>query len=107
MAEMTVSKSQITDRIVSQKDAGEIEGKDSSKEEKILKKACADFEAIFTYYMFKSMRQTIPQSGLFKQSPGKDTYNMLFDQKVAEELANNKGGSSLQKILFEQLNNRR
>jgi len=53
------------------------------------------------------MRQAIPQSGFFKKSAGTDTYNMLFDQKVAEEMAKNKRGSSLQQILFEQLNNNR
>jgi flagellar protein FlgJ len=107
MADMTVAKSQIADRMIPQKKTDETEGKESFEEEKKLKKTCADFEAIFTYYMFKSMRQTIPQSGFFKQSPGKDTYNMLFDQKVAEELAKNKRGTGLQQILFEQLNNRR
>ncbi|MEN6317583.1 MAG: rod-binding protein [Syntrophaceae bacterium] len=104
MADMTVSKLQNTDQLISQRSAGEKDGKVSSEEEK-LKKACADFEAIFTYYMFKSMRQAIPQSGFFKKSAGTDTYNMLFDQKVAEEMAKNKRGSSLQQILFEQLNN--
>lgn len=106
MADMTVTKSQNTDQLVSQSSVGEREGKVSSEEEK-LKKACADFEAIFTYYMFKSMRQAIPQSGFFKKGPGTDTYNMLFDQKVAEEMAKNKRGSSLQQILFEQLNSNR
>ena len=107
MADMKILKTQITDRMVLQKKTGEAEDKESLEEENKLKKSCADFEAVFTYYMFKAMRQTIPQSGFLKQSPGKDTYNMLFDQKVAEELAKNKRGSGLQQILFEQLNNHR
>jgi flagellar protein FlgJ len=83
-----------------------VENGEALKENK-LKKTCADFESIFLYYMFKGMRQTIPRSGFLKQSPGKDSYNMIFDQKVAEEMANKESGVGLKQILFEQLNSRR
>jgi len=68
-----------------------------------IKKACQDFEAIFTYYLLKTMRQTIPTGSLLSSLSGKDTYNMIMDQKVAEELSNQGNGLGLQKILFEQL----
>lgn len=68
-----------------------------------IRKACKDFESIFTYYLFKTMRQTVPKNTLLGNMSGKDTYNMLMDQKVAEELSNKGGGLGLQKILFEQL----
>jgi flagellar protein FlgJ len=71
-----------------------------------LKKTCADFESILVYYMFKAMRQSIPKSGYLKESPGKDTYNMMFDQKIAEELANKGRGAGLQDALLKQLNSR-
>jgi peptidoglycan hydrolase FlgJ len=107
MGDVTLVKSKIADRTMPRKRTGEVEGKAAIEEENKLRKGCADFEAIFTFYMFKTMRQTIPQSGFLKQSPGKDTYTMMLDQKVAEELANKGGGSGLQQILFEQLSNRR
>jgi len=93
-------KSQITSQEVPQKriDA------DIQEKEKKLRKVCADFESIFTYYMFKTMRQSIPESGYFKKSPGKDAYNMLFDQKVAEEMSNKGKGAGLQQALYKQLN---
>jgi peptidoglycan hydrolase FlgJ len=69
-----------------------------------LKKTCADFESILVYYMFKAMRQSIPKSGYLKDSPGKDTYNMMFDQKIAEEMSNKGKGAGLQNALFKQLN---
>jgi flagellar protein FlgJ len=106
MADLTISKAQAVAQKFPQKVMGELEDKEAEKEKK-LRKVCADFESIFTYYMFKTMRQSIPQSGYFKQSPGKDAYNMLFDQKVAEEMANKGKGSGLQQTLFEQLNKRR
>ena len=48
----------------------------------------------------------MPKSDYFKQSPGKDTFYMLFDQKVAEEMSNKGKGAGLQDTLFEQLKNR-
>jgi Rod binding domain-containing protein len=36
-------------------------------------------------------------------SPGKDTYYMLMDQKVAEDLSRKGNGLGLQKMLYEQL----
>ena len=76
----------------------------SAEEEKKLKKACADFEAIFISLMFRTMRQTVPTSGYFKAMPGKDVYTMMMDQKLAEELAHRGGGLGIQNILYNQLN---
>jgi len=69
---------------------------------KKLKKACADFESIFISYMLKTMRRTIPQSGL-NNFPGKDIYDTMIDQKVAEDLAKRGGGIGLQEMLLRQL----
>lgn len=68
-----------------------------------IKKACRDFESIFTYYLMKTMRQTVPKSSLLGNFAGKDTYYMMMDQKVAEEMSNKGNGLGLQKVLFEQL----
>lgn len=68
-----------------------------------IKKVCRDFEAIFTYQLLKTMRQTIPKNTFLGNFTGKDTYNMLMDQKVAEDLANKGDGLGLQKMLFTQL----
>jgi flagellar protein FlgJ len=74
-----------------------------SEREKKLKKACSDFEAILFYQLLKTMRQTIPKSGLLSGSYGKDTYEMMFDQKIADDLAKKGQGLGLQKILYNQL----
>jgi peptidoglycan hydrolase FlgJ len=68
-----------------------------------IEKACKDFEAIFTYQLLKTMRRTVPKNSVAGISSGKETYNMLMDQKVAEDLANKGSGLGLQKMLFEQL----
>ena len=78
---------------------------DRTKEEEVrrLKKACAEFEAIFLYTMLKTMRTTIPQGGIIGTFAGKDTYNMLMDQKVAEELSRKGDGLGLQTLLMRDL----
>jgi len=76
-------------------------GQQPGVSEEKLKKACADFEAIFINYMLKTMRSAIPQSGT--SSPGKDIYSTMVDQKVAEDLAKRGGGIGLQEMLLRQL----
>jgi flagellar protein FlgJ len=76
--------------------------KEKVEKEKKLKKACADFESLFIYHMFKTMRSTVPRSGTLNPLTGKDTYEMMMDQKVSEELSK-KGGLGLQEMLFRQM----
>ncbi len=82
-----------------------VSGKTAGQEDdQKLRKACASFESFMIYYMLKAMRQSVPQDGLFGKMPGKDTFNMMLDQKIAEKAAERKGGSlGLQKILYDQL----
>ncbi|HOG16774.1 MAG TPA: rod-binding protein [Syntrophales bacterium] len=85
---------------------GSVRSEEDLRKERQLKKACRDFEAVLTYTMLKSMRRTVPAGGATGQVTGKDTYEMLMDQKISEEAANRGNGIGLQKILFEQLNQR-
>jgi peptidoglycan hydrolase FlgJ len=79
---------------------------DKNKEEEArkLKKVCQDFESIFTYNLLKNMRNTILKSSDSNLLSGKDTYNMIMDQKVAEEISKKGNGLGLQKVVFDQLN---
>jgi flagellar protein FlgJ len=77
-----------------------------AEQDKRLRKACTEFESIFLYNLFKEMRRTVPKSSLMPSAPGKDTYEMMFDQKVAEDLSKRGEGIGLQKILYEQLRRR-
>lgn len=76
-------------------------------DEKKLRKACADFEAFFIYYMMKTMRQTVPKGGWLGPSAGKDTYTMMMDQKIAESVAKRGDGLGLQKMLLDQMNKKK
>ena len=76
--------------------------KTAEDQDKSLRKACADFESIFSYYLLKSMRAASPSSSL-TSFPGKDVYNMLLDQKIAEDLSHKGNGLGLQTMLYKQL----
>jgi peptidoglycan hydrolase FlgJ len=72
-------------------------------QEKKLKKACADFESMLVFQLLKTMRQTVPKDGLLKASQGEETYRMILDQKIADDLANKGQGLGLQKMLYNQI----
>ncbi|NPU84755.1 MAG: hypothetical protein HPY65_09730 [Syntrophaceae bacterium] len=71
--------------------------------DKKLRKACADFEAVMTYQMLKTMRRTAPSLTSITKYPGKETYDMMMDQKVAEELSRRGKGLGIQDLLYRQL----
>ena len=52
-----------------------------------LKKSCQDFEAVFIQSMFKAMRKTVPESGLFKDTNATEIYRDMLDQEVASSIA--------------------
>ncbi|HYE83666.1 MAG TPA: rod-binding protein [Clostridia bacterium] len=72
------------------------------KDEKKLKKACSDLEAVFVNMMFKQMRSTVQKSDLLGGGYAEEMFeDMLFD-KYAEEVSRNKG-MGLGDILYRQL----
>jgi flagellar protein FlgJ len=75
---------------------------DTEKEKK-LRKTCADFEALVTYNLLKTMRRTIPAGGALPRSSSRDTYETMLDQNIAEAIARKGQGVGLQKILYDQL----
>lgn len=72
-------------------------------EDKKLRKACADFEAIFIYQLMQSMRKTVPKGGLLPLSAGRSTWEMMMDQHIAEAISRRGDGLGLQKMLYNEL----
>lgn len=52
-----------------------------------LKKACQDFEAIFIQSLFKSMRRTVIDSGLFEKDTSHEIYQDMLDGEIAREVS--------------------
>ncbi|MBA4396432.1 MAG: hypothetical protein C0394_03495, partial [Syntrophus sp. (in: bacteria)] len=62
-------------KIVNQPD---VQRQTKTEKEKKLKKVCADFEALLTYNLLKTMRRTIPSGGVVPRSASRDTYEMML-----------------------------
>jgi len=73
------------------------------EKEKALKDACEGFEAIFTKKMIESMRQTLPGDSLFPKSNSIEIFESMYDQHLAEDMADSPSGSGLKEYLYNQL----
>lgn len=67
-----------------------------------LRKACQDFESVFTYELLKSMRKTIDKCELFHGGQGEEIYESLLDQELAKNMSGY-GSNSLSEMLYQQL----
>ena len=73
-----------------------------NKDSEQLKDACREFEAIFLNMMMKQMRNTIPEGGMTEKSYGRETFEEMQDEILAEEMSKGQG-VGLAKQLYEQL----
>lgn len=71
------------------------------KDIKAYEKAAKEFESFFVYYLLKTMRESVPKSGLLNPGPGGDIYTSIMDEKVADGIAGN-GGLGLSQLLIKQ-----
>ena len=76
------------------------------KREQDLKEAAAGFEAVYLNTIMKSMRQTLPGNGLFKENNTSNIYQSMHDEYLTEELAKGKQAIGLKEMLFEELKDR-
>ena len=83
--------------------AGSKDGLDSAeKENRDLKKACEEMEAQFIYYLFKEMRNTVPENGFIPKGSAEKMYTAMLDTHMAEDLSR-KGGIGLADVIYRQL----
>lgn len=77
--------------------------KAENSEDAKLKKACQDFEAVFTSYMLKTMRSTVPQdnSGAFGNQ--RDIFNSMFDQTLSTEISRSRKPIGIGDALYRDL----
>ena len=67
-----------------------------------LRKACQGFESIFIHEMLKSMRKTIPESGLMDSGLRGKIYESMYDEALSKTLAE-RGALGIGDLLYEQL----
>jgi Rod binding domain-containing protein len=67
-----------------------------------LKKACQEFESVFTQELLKSMRKTIDKCDLFHGGQGEEIYESMLDMEMSKATIN-KGINGLANMLYQQL----
>lgn len=69
---------------------------------RVLRQACEEFAAVFWNQLLASLRDTVPEGGLFPASAGEKVFNSMLDTEYAQIIARSEG--SLAEVLFRQLN---
>ncbi len=72
-------------------------------ENKRLDTACKDFEALLLNKIMTSMRESLPEGGLFEKSYGEEIFQSMLDEQMTKEMAHGKG-MGLAKLLYQDLN---
>ena len=74
----------------------------SEKDKVKLRQACADVESLFLTQLIKTMKDSIPESGLLPKQAGSKLYESMFDERLAGFLSRGRG-MGLGKELYEQM----
>lgn len=72
-----------------------------SRAQERLKEACKGFEALFINEMLKSMRRTIPKSGLLDGGVQGRIYESMFDEAVSRALSE-RGALGIADMLYRE-----
>jgi len=56
-----------------------------------LKESSQEFEALFVMEMFKTMRQSVPEGGLFEKSQSTEIFTEMLDMETAKSATQGKG----------------
>ena len=62
-----------------------------SKSLESLKKSSQEFETLFVMEMFKAMRKTVPDDGLFEKNSATEMFTEMLDTETAKAATSGKG----------------
>ena len=68
----------------------------------IIRERCRDFEAIYLQSMFKAMRKTVPDGGLFEKNNAEEIYQDMLDTELAAQTARHQSFGLAEKM-YEQI----
>lgn len=72
------------------------------REDKKLKEACKDFEALFLSSLMKAMRKTVHKTNLFGSDSGEQTFQEMMDVEISNAAARN-SSMGIADMLYKQL----
>ena len=73
------------------------------QDERKLKKACEEIEALFIQQIFKQMRATVPKGGFIPESMGTKIYEEMLDTEYSKLIAASPHNLGLADLLYQQL----
>jgi len=73
-----------------------------SRDLQSLRKSCREFEAIYIQEMYKAMRKTVPDSGLFEKDMASELYREMLDMEMARATAAGKG-TGIGEAMYQQM----
>ena len=74
----------------------------TSKDLQALRKSCREFEAIYIQEMYKAMRKTVPDSGIFEKDMASELYKEMLDMEMAKATAAGKG-TGIGEAMYQQM----
>lgn len=74
----------------------------SNRDLQSLRKSCREFEAIYIQEMYKAMRKTVPDSGLFEKDMASELYRETLDMEMAKATAAGKG-TGIGEAMYQQM----
>jgi len=77
----------------------------NSNDDKELKAACQEFEAIMLDMLYKQMKATIIKSDLIEEDPGRSIFESMRDEELMKQAAKT-GTLGLAESLYKQLSRR-
>jgi flagellar protein FlgJ len=78
---------------------------ENGRDEK-LKKACQDFEAIFTTYMLKNMRNTLGEDYSGVDGNQKEIFQSMFEQSLSTQISRSDKAIGIGEALYRELSKR-
>jgi|LSQX01.1.fsa_nt_gb flagellar protein FlgJ len=82
--------------------AKRLEAAARNSDDRELKKACQEFEALMLDMVYKQMKATIIKSELIKEELGREIFQSMLDEKLVEQ-ASKTGSLGLADSLYKQL----
>jgi flagellar protein FlgJ len=93
-----VVRSQMTEKlaarvknVAAQRTATSAPDTPENSDDRKLRTACADFEAILVNRMLDAMRRTLSHDGLLEGGTGRDVYDAIYYQEMATRVTREKG----------------
>lgn len=74
---------------------------ENQKDKEKLMKACKELEGEFVKIMFKEMKKTVPKDSLMEKSSGREIFEDLYNETLADETSKN-SSLGLAKMIYDQ-----